>query len=914
MNPRPFLPSRLLAAAFLLFPALQGNAQYWNTNNFNSGTPTFGTSGSYPIRFHTNGTERMKLNYTQSYAIDGYTGDRTGFLLLGIDNNSISNNTSIFATNRGGFSLLHLNGEGTGFQEYGYRPWMRTGVTFTANRDLSYVGLRPLGTGEDETEMTIAWSDNPTAPSPGPDDMVFRFVSMGAGNTATSSNFQDINDMDGLHVARFTSEGRMGLGSTFGVNPVGGPAMGYVRPQSLLHMSLDGNRAVWSQYTNRAYGETTYDGLKLGFVSNTGYLYQQENAPLIFSTNAKTDTALGHERMRLTHIGAPGMPVTAANNLTRLAISLDPVTPITAPRSLVHIGGPAAIPGGVRNWMNVGYLSTYGTDNMYVGLKEEGTDRQDAVISWGDNQLNATGNAGPDNLRFIFTRGTSSPGTASAGAENGQEVARFTPSCATCPVDVASMGIGDFSPASANAPGTAGYIGATLDVNGDARVRKVTKDNTLNQVLVRDPSDSGRLHWRDAASFTGGVGAVSNGLSASGGTAQLGGDCGNAAAATLLNNREIPFSKFSILFSGQHPEGARIGIGTAGCTPGAKLDVLQAMGDDQVAINARNSAGLTNAGVAIGVKGTTEFSTTACEGRAIGGAFIASTNARNFGVYGEANGTGDDNCNPVNYGGYFVAYDASGGNTGVYAEAPSGTGNWAAYINGEGFIPGGIWSGSDARLKTGVRDIEEASSILSKLNPVSYTFDKTAAPGLNLPEGRQYGVLAQELRAVLPALTKEVQVNRDQRLSGAGEERGPDSILAVNYTGLIPVLIAAFQEQQARIDKLEAQLQSCCDAQGQAAPSRVQTNLQNADEPVLGQNVPNPFDRETQIPVYLPSGTGKAEILFYGNDGRVMQTLPLKDRGHITVQVNAATLAAGIYSYTLFADGRPVETRKMMRQ
>lgn len=902
MNLKPFSMSRLLAMAALLLPGVQGSAQpQWNTSGFNSGSPTFGTSGYYPIRFHTTTTERMKLNHTLSYDVDGYAGDRSGYLLLG--HNTAGSN--IYSTSRGAFSLLHLNGAGTQLNPFGFRPWMHTGITFTGNRDFSYIGLRPVGTDEDITETTIAWSDNGPGTS-GPDEMVFRYMGGGGGNTAFSSDLQSSADLDGMHVARFTYDGRMGLGNTFGINTPQSAAVVYARPQSLLHMSLDGNRAVWSQYTNQSSGELATDGLRIGIVSGNAYIYQQENAPLIFSTNATTDAQLARERMRLTHTAAPG-------NLTRLGISLDPGAPITTPHSLVHMGASATIAQGARSWMNVGTLTAFGSDNMYVGLKSEGTDRQDAVISWGDNQVNATGNAGPDNLRFIFTRAPSSPGTASSGTDNGQEVARFIPACPTCPVDVASMGIGDFSPASANGPGNAGYIGATLDVNGDARIRNVTNDNTLSQVLVRDPDDRGRLHWRDAATLTGGVGTGNNGLSNAGGTLQLGGDCSNATAAGLQNNREIPFNKFSILFSGQHIDGARIGIGTTGCTPGAKLDVLQAMGENQVTINAVNSAGLANTGDAIGVKGTTSFTTAACEGRAIGGAFTASTNARNFGVYGEATGVADASCNPVNYGGYFVAHGANGGNTGIYAEAPAGTGNWAAYINGDGFIPGGIWNGSDERLKTGVRPIEGAGDLLAKLNPVTYTFDKTATPRLNLPQGQQYGVLAQELQKVLPALTKEVSVKQ-----GPAKDNGPESILAVNYTGLIPVLIAAFQEQRERIDRLEAQLQSCCQAQGgrgeAAAVPVVTVSLDNKNEPALGQNVPNPFDRETRIPVYLPSNTAKAEILFYSNDGKVMHTVSLKDRGQISVQVNAATLAAGIYSYTLFADGRPVETRKMLRQ
>lgn len=152
----------------------------------------------------------MKLNGNLNYSIDGYNGNRNGNLLLGWQNTG-----TLYNTNRGAYSLLHLNGEGTTLQEGGYRSWMKTGITFTGNNDLSYIGLRQVGTGTgtDITETTIAWSDNQGASHPGPDDMVFRFLASGGGTTVISSNLQSVNDYDGLHVARFTGTGKMGLGN-----------------------------------------------------------------------------------------------------------------------------------------------------------------------------------------------------------------------------------------------------------------------------------------------------------------------------------------------------------------------------------------------------------------------------------------------------------------------------------------------------------------------------------------------------------------------------------------------------------------------------------------------------------------------------------------------------------------------------
>lgn len=121
-----------------------------------------------PLLFKTVGINRMKLNGnytsgTNQYAIDGFTFGATannintsGYLLLGQE---VQNGT--FFNTKGAFSMLHLNGDKGAFvQELGYRPWMRTGITFTDNQDLSYFGLRQVGTGFDITETTMTWSDN----------------------------------------------------------------------------------------------------------------------------------------------------------------------------------------------------------------------------------------------------------------------------------------------------------------------------------------------------------------------------------------------------------------------------------------------------------------------------------------------------------------------------------------------------------------------------------------------------------------------------------------------------------------------------------------------------------------------------------------------------------------------------------
>lgn len=110
------------------------SAWYRGGNNFGSinppGANIFGTLWNSPIYTVTNGVNRMKLNGSLNYSIDGYNIARSGYLLLG---SGVAPSTGLFNNaNLGAYSQLHLTGRnGTFVQTGGHRPWMQTGITFT---------------------------------------------------------------------------------------------------------------------------------------------------------------------------------------------------------------------------------------------------------------------------------------------------------------------------------------------------------------------------------------------------------------------------------------------------------------------------------------------------------------------------------------------------------------------------------------------------------------------------------------------------------------------------------------------------------------------------------------------------------------------------------------------------------------
>jgi len=110
------------------------------------------------------------------------------------------------------------------------------------------------------------------------------------------------------------------------------------------------------------------------------------------------------------------------------------------------------------------------------------------------------------------------------------------------------------------------------------------------------------------------------------------------------------------------------------------------------------------------------------------------------------------------------------------------------HLDVNGTIRGYNVSPSDVRLKENIEPLESALDKVKNLRGVSYNWKKI--DDKNFPEGRHYGVIAQEIEKVLPEVVSTA----------------PDGTKSVAYMGVIPVLIEAIKEQQKRIEALEKKL------------------------------------------------------------------------------------------------------------
>lgn len=241
----------------------------------------------------------------------------------------------------------------------------------------------------------------------------------------------------------------------------------------------------------------------------------------------------------------------------------------------------------------------------------------------------------------------------------------------------------------------------------------------------------------------------------------------------------------------------------------------------------------------------------------------------------------------------------------------------------------GLLLTSDARLKENVQRVEGALDALSSLNGVSYNFKARKAP---VPDSApaceqeqqtreefmreyaemeakrcsqlHYGFIAQEVEQVLPNLVKTDN----------------EGMLSLDYIGLVPLLVNAVNElrgelQAVRTDNDQLRAQLGIPATNQAPmqrPSGVEELLTECADEVLSQNTPNPFSSDTHIAYCLPKGTQTAMICIYDLQGKQLEQLPVTEMGRGSVTLHGGNLPAGLYIYSLIADGNELASKKMI--
>jgi hypothetical protein len=124
-------------------------------------------------------------------------------------------------------------------------------------------------------------------------------------------------------------------------------------------------------------------------------------------------------------------------------------------------------------------------------------------------------------------------------------------------------------------------------------------------------------------------------------------------------------------------------------------------------------------------------------------------------------------------------YESGSGNVGLggYSLADISSSAHKLQVSGSIFASGNVLALSDVTMKANITPLDNVTRIISSLT--GYSYDKE--------DNREVGLLAQEVREVLPEAVKE----------------GPDGKLGLNYNSVVSVLLEAVKSLTKRIEDLE---------------------------------------------------------------------------------------------------------------
>ncbi len=228
---------------------------------------------------------------------------------------------------------------------------------------------------------------------------------------------------------------------------------------------------------------------------------------------------------------------------------------------------------------------------------------------------------------------------------------------------------------------------------------------------------------------------------------------------------------------------------------------------------------------------------------------------------------------------------------------------------------------SDGRFKKDVEEKVAGLEFINKLHPVSYTVDieklnefmgiketdsiHTKSTAQVAPR-KQIGFVAQEVEQLI----KE----NGYEFTGVDVPENEKDHYAIRYAEFVVPLVKAVQELSAMFEEQQKTIKKQQRIIEELSKSGVRNNddITISNGVKLYQNTPNPFTMDTKIGMNIPESIGNAELLIMNMEGKMIKTLPVLQRGKTLVLIHGGQLEAGMYIYTIIADGEAVNSKRMI--
>jgi len=366
---------------------------------------------------------------------------------------------------------------------------------------------------------------------------------------------------------------------------------------------------------------------------------------------------------------------------------------------------------------------------------------------------------------------------------------------------------------------------------------------------------------------------------------------------------------------GTNPPLSTLSIGGVGQTD-ARVAIYSKNNGNGLLVNSTPSDAMWRYGIYSGIN-VQSYYNIGIRGDAYAPTPVSMSNA--YGVMGYAGNASIG----YNYGVFGVLAGSKNGagivgttNGTTYVSIP---GIYAGYFKGNVEVIGTLYNNgtaitSDINLKKNIVDMDGKKSLESilKLNPIEYNLKQQyVASKENDVETQQpvydeksdvfqkkhYGLSAQELQGIYPDLVYKKD----------------DGYLAVNYVELIPMLIQSIKVLNNELETLKNKTNGSSNpAKAKGDPNSTPTETDVLTYPVLDQNIPNPFNTSTAIGYYLPTTITNASIYVYDMNGVQLKSYSITERGKGTVTIQGSEFNAGMYLYALIADGKVIDTKRMI--
>jgi hypothetical protein len=243
---------------------------------------------------------------------------------------------------------------------------------------------------------------------------------------------------------------------------------------------------------------------------------------------------------------------------------------------------------------------------------------------------------------------------------------------------------------------------------------------------------------------------------------------------------------------------------------------------------------------------------------------------------------------------------------------------------------------SDGRFKTNIKEDVPGLAFINKLRPVTYKFetekfdefvhqdDPSFKHRENTPDYAassqitQSGFIAQEVEKAMQ--------QTGYNFNGIHHPQSKADNYSMSYELMVVPLVKAVQELSKENDELNLKVIQFENLKMEN--EKLKTRLELIEQKLgissdqissvaltdarLEQNIPNPFNKTTTINYTLPQQYSSAKIIVTDKSGKVLKEVSLSAKGSGGLNINASTLSAGAYQYSLYVDGGLIATKQMV--